>query len=177
MEAVGVAAGAEALVAAEVVSRVVADQAGVEVRVEIGKFTASEKAKIISAIAKAEASTSGEIRIHASYSKTETDVMMAAKAQFDRLRMADTKARNGILLYVNPILKKFAIFGDQGIHEKVGHEFWEQLAKEITHAIRERNRAHGMVHAILRVGDALRTHFPEQAGKANELSNEPTESE
>jgi uncharacterized membrane protein len=158
-------------------SQAVAVQAAAEVQVEAGKFTTGEKAQIMEAIAKAESVTSGEIRVHASYSQSESDFLGAAKTQFDRLKMSETKERNAILLYVNPILKKFALYGDQGIHEKVGQAFWESLAKEITHAIRERNRTHGMVHAILKMGDALTAHFPEQVGKKNELSNDPTESE
>ena len=158
-------------------SPVVAVQAVAEVQVEAGKFTSEEKAQILNAIGKAELQTSGEIRIHVSYAKDEADFMVAAKLQFDRLKMAETKERNGILLYVNPTLKRFAIYGDQGIHQKVGQDFWESLAKEVSHAIREHNRTHGMVHAILKMGEALKVHFPEQKAKKNELSNEPTESE
>jgi uncharacterized membrane protein len=145
--------------------------------VEVGKFTNQEKTLIIRAIAQAESETSGEIRVHASYAKTEADIAAAAKFQFDRLNMANTTSRNAILLYINPILKKFALYGDEGVHQKVGQKFWDELAREVTGAIREKNRTHGVIHAIAQMGHALRTHFPEQVSKMNELSNHPTESD
>ena len=36
--------------------------------------------------------------------------------------------RNGVLIFVAPRSRRFAIIGDQGVHEKCGESFWQELA-------------------------------------------------
>ena len=91
--------------------------------------------------------------------------------------MDQTKLRNGVLLYINPRIKKFAIVGDAGIHEKVKQDFWDDLAKNVTQAIQDKDPIHGVVVAVGAIGDALKVHFPRDLGdEKNELSDEVTES-
>jgi Predicted membrane protein len=48
--------------------------------------------------------------------------------------MHETEQHNGILLYISTEDKKIGIWGDQGIHEKVGQHFWEEeIALIISH--------------------------------------------
>jgi len=41
--------------------------------------------------------------------------------------MYQTKERNGILFYLAINSKSFAIWGDEGIHQKVTDEFWKSI--------------------------------------------------
>jgi uncharacterized membrane protein len=134
------------------------------------------KEQLIQAIQAAEKETSGEIRVHLSTAGDEENILDAAKASFGALGMHQTKDRNGILLYFNTKLKKFAVFGDEGIHQKVGQGFWEGLSAEIRRAILEKDLTAAIVHAIQQTGQALKEHFPLQAGDRNELSNDITQS-
>jgi uncharacterized membrane protein len=141
------------------------------------KLTLEEKQKLVEAIHHAELGTSGELRVHFSYSPDEKDILQAAKSHFQSLGMHQTAEHNGMLLYVNPHLKKFSVFGDDGIHQKVKQEFWDQLSTDVTKAIREKNMIGGVVHALHIMGEALKVHFPARAGKTDELPDEISESE
>ena len=157
----------------------------VEVQVEAGKnvnqhrnkLTLEEKQKLVEAIHHAELGTTGELRVHFSYSPEEKDILQAAKSHFESLGMHRTTEHNGMLLYINPNLKKFSLYGDEGIHQKVKQDFWDQLSVDVTKAIREKNMIGGVVHALQVMGDALKTHFPARADKTNELSDDVSESD
>ena len=140
------------------------------------RFNSDEKLEISKAIGHAESGTSGEIRVHLSYAWLETDFMGAATRKFTELKMDQTKHRNGVLLYVNPRKKKFALYGDQEIHKLVQQDFWDKLAKNITTAIQEKNPIHGIVLAVHALGVALKEHYQHKEDDRNELSDEITES-
>ena len=93
-------------------------------------FTKKEEKKIVSAIQLAELKTSGEIRVHLDEEQVE-GIKERAVYIFDSLGMTKTKERNGILIYLNPNNKNFLVMGDQGIHAKVGQEFWEKISREM----------------------------------------------
>jgi len=67
---------------------------------------------IVAAIRTAEQKTSGEIRVFISRKKI-ADPVAAAQAQFERLGMTRTRNRNGVLIYVAPAARKFAIHSPQ----------------------------------------------------------------
>jgi len=64
-----------------------------------------EDEKIVAAIASAESQTSGEIRVFISDAEG-ADPFAAAKLQFDRMEMANTRDRNGVLIFVAPKIGK-----------------------------------------------------------------------
>ena len=125
---------------------------------------------IVRAIAAAELRTSGEVRVFISH-KLCTDAQAEARAQFDRLGMAATRERNGVLIFVAPRSRTFAIIGDTGIHAKVGDAFWTELATEMTTAFKAGKLTNGLVHTIHRAGVLLAEHFPRCEDDANELPN------
>ena len=116
--------------------------------------------KIVKAIQAAEKETSGEIRVHLSHLKTEADIYQAAIAYFHKLEMSNKVHRNAILLYINPKLRKFALYGDQGAHEKIGQAFWDQLTQEVRVCFQEKDVVEGILHATQKLGTALKQHFP-----------------
>ena len=141
------------------------------------KLTTKDKEKIMHSIFEAEHLSSGEIRVHVSHASKDENVLQSAQTCFQKLKMHETTHRNGMLLYVNPKQKKFAVFGDQGIHEKVGQKFWNELVVDVQKNIREKNWIEGVVHAVHRMGTVLKKNFPNASGKKDELSNEVTESD
>ena len=65
----------------------------------------------MAAIRNAELGTSGEIRVHFS-KKIVNDVLTDAQAVFKQLKMDATERHNGVLIYIVPSEKQFAIIGD-----------------------------------------------------------------
>lgn len=141
------------------------------------KLNSNEKKMIIQAIEKAERETSGEIRVHLSYSLHEAEPLQQAQIQFQKLNMHQTTKRNGILLYINPRARKFAVFGDQGINEKLGQHYWEELKDKLKQDILSQGLTSAIVNAVQELGKQLKTHFPFMKNDKNELKNDLSESD
>lgn len=124
--------------------------------------------QIVAAIRAAEAKTSGEIRVFISR-KEATDPVAVAQAEFNRLGMAKTAERNGVLIFVAPLSQKFAIIGDEGVHKRCGESFWREVAAEMTTHFKKSEFTQGIVHAIHKAGLLLADHFPRRADDQNEL--------
>lgn len=124
--------------------------------------------RITKAIAEAEKKTSGEIRVFIQRGEV-LDPVAAAHAQFRKLGMSKTRERNGILIFVAPRSQKFAVVGDEGIHQKCGEPFWKQLVEKMRGHFRAENFSEAMVDAIAEAGAVLAEHFPRAAGDRNEL--------
>ncbi|HEY7409532.1 MAG TPA: TPM domain-containing protein [Vicinamibacteria bacterium] len=131
-------------------------------------------AQIVSAVAAAERRSRGEVRVHVS-ARTIGDVEEAAAAQFHALGMDRTAERNGVLVYVAPESRKFAVIGDRGIDDKAGADFWRRVADDVADAFRQGQFTAGIVRAVEAVGDLLAAHFPRtEADDRNELPDELT---
>jgi uncharacterized membrane protein len=124
--------------------------------------------RIEAALAAAEKKSSGELRVSVA-PLFWGSVRKEAEAAFDRLQMAHTKERNGILFFVVPSRHEFVILGDEGIHAKVGQPFWDELARILTEHFAQDRYTEGLIAAIDRAGERLAEHFPRQAGDVNEL--------
>ena len=127
---------------------------------------------IFDAIRRAEKHTSGEIRVHVEPRLWGRDPMDVARRTFERLGMTKTALRNGVLLFVAAHEQKFAILGDQGIDDKVGYDFWEDVAAHMTEKFRTGDFTAGIVEAVERSGEKLSAFFPFERGDTNELSND-----
>lgn len=128
--------------------------------------------RVREAIRKAEMRTSGEIRVSIS-PLFLGDVRKAAEKAFVRLKMTETKERNGVLFFVVPSRRKFVVLGDSGIHEKVGQELWERIVQTVSENFRHGDYTEGLVKGIETIGEHLSTHFPFDAGAdRNELPDD-----
>ena len=137
----------------------------------INFFKPEEETLIIAAIRKAEAQTSGEIRVHLE-ENARSDAMKEAQRIFRRLKMQETKDRNGVLILLIPEQKTFAIIGDEGIDKVVEGDFWESERDLLQRYFREGNFCAGLVAAIDQIGIKLKTYFPVQQDNQNELSDD-----
>jgi len=131
-----------------------------------------DQVRVVEAIQKAERVTSGEIRVSVAHFFWGNVEKTAWKA-FRRLGMEHTTDRNGVLIFLVPSRKRFAILGDTGIHEKVGQTFWNDTSACLSSHFRQGAFTDGLVEAIRMVGDRLATHFP-SVGEAdrNELADD-----
>lgn len=136
-------------------------------------FSADETERILAAIQSAERRTSGEVRIFVESHCRFVDATDRAAEIFFQLKMDETEQRNGTLLYVAVRDHQVAVFGDAGIHEKVGQQYWEKEVAKMLHQFRSQNLADGMVECINDIGEALQAHFPfNRDTDKNELPDE-----
>jgi uncharacterized membrane protein len=128
---------------------------------------------IIRAIREAETSSSGEIRVHLEAKCKKDDPIERAKEVFAELKMHETELRNGTIIYVATDDHKIAIWGDEGIHSKVGQNFWNDELDLITKYFMADDYETGLREAVLKVGEKLREFFPYQGeDDINELSDD-----
>lgn len=139
----------------------------------MAKFLTEEQEKsIVESIKEAEKETSGEIRVHIEKKCGAESPLQRAQEVFGELKMHETELRNGVIVYVAWKDHKVAIWGDQGIHEKVGQEFWEEELKLILDYFKKEDYETGLSEVILQIGQKLKEYFPYQKDDVNELSNQ-----
>ena len=134
-------------------------------------LTKAEEQEIVAAIGVAEKNTSGEIRVHIEKENTIAPIDRAVEV-FHHLNMEKTKERNGVIIYVAVKSKHFAIYGDKGIHDIVGDDFWNSTKELMQNHFKSGNFKQGLIDGILKAGEQLKTHFPYQDNDKDELSNE-----
>jgi uncharacterized membrane protein len=126
--------------------------------------------EIVAAIQAAEGITSGEIRVFISRAEVD-DPVAAAKKQFEVLGMERTQQRNGVLIFVAPVVQRFAVIGDEAIHARCGQDFWSAVADEMSGHFRQAEFTRGIVQGIRKAGEVLSQHFPRRPDDRDELPN------
>jgi uncharacterized membrane protein len=119
----------------------------------------------------AELETSGEIRIHIE-EVCKGEVMDRAAYLFQKLGMAKTQLRNGVLIYLAIRDRKFAIIGDAGINKKVPTDFWDNAKTIMLNDFKAGLFTEGLCKAVSLAGEQLKQHFPHQRDDTNELPDE-----
>lgn len=135
-------------------------------------FTPEEQQWIVSAIQNAERSTSGEVRVYVESRCSYMDALDRAIEVFTEMEMYKTEERNAVLVYVAVKDHQLAVFGDEGIHRKVGPEYWNS---EVSKMLRDFNRddfAKGIAGCVEDIGQALHHYFPYTDKDQNELSDD-----
>ncbi|MBO6794205.1 MAG: TPM domain-containing protein [Balneolaceae bacterium] len=127
---------------------------------------------VMAAIKEAETNTSGEIRVHLEDRCKGDDPIKRAIEVFGELHMHETELRNGVIVYVAIKDHKIAVWGDEGIHTKVGQNFWDDVLKRMTKYFQAGDFETGLSEAILMIGDKLKDNFPYQTDDKNELSDD-----
>lgn len=123
-------------------------------------LTPEESASIVQAIKESERMTSGELRVFVESHCRFVDPVDRAAEVFFNLKMDKTEDRNGVLVYIAVKDHQLAIFGDEGIHKKVGPEFWIEEVRRMTASFSKSSYAEGLRQCVIDIGEALHKHFP-----------------
>jgi uncharacterized membrane protein len=123
-------------------------------------FTDEENRSVVEAIRQAEQKTSGEVRVFIESRCRYVDAVDRAVEVFQRLQMDKTDDRNAVLVYVAVKDHQVAVFGDEGIHRKVGAKYWQDEVEKMISSFNGENIAEGVRQCIIDIGEALHTHFP-----------------
>ncbi|MCW3077030.1 MAG: hypothetical protein JWO32_1639 [Bacteroidetes bacterium] len=133
-------------------------------------FSEQEQQLLVQSISKAEEKTSGEIRLHIENFCFGNE-LKAAKKIFAKLNMHATAERNGVLIYIATMSKKIAVVGDEGIHQKLGSEFWDHVVTALIKKFKEGRKAEALSECILECGEQLGKYFPRKDDDKDELTN------
>jgi uncharacterized membrane protein len=136
-------------------------------------FTPEENKIILDAIREAEMRTSGEIRVFIENRCRFVDPLDRAIEIFANLKMYNTHHRNAVLLYIALKDHQLAVFGDEGIHQRVGSKFWQDEVRMIISKFKHKEYAQGIADCVRDIGESLHEHFPYVASEdKNELPDE-----
>jgi len=139
-------------------------------------FSEHDFTAITEAVARVEATTSAEIRVHLErrvhrLPGQRPDALRRARKVFAHLGMHLTAEHDGVLIYLAIEDRKLAIVGDEGIHQHVGDGYWEGVRDAMIAKLREGRPLEAVLAGIAEVGRVLTEHFPRRPGDENELSD------
>jgi hypothetical protein len=87
--------------------------------------------------------------------------------------MNDTKERNAVLIYLAIKHREVALFGDEGIHLRVGQAFWEEEVRKMVLIFSNQEISKGITQCIATIGSVLSKEFPfDGLTDKNELPDE-----
>lgn len=135
------------------------------------------------AIKRAELTHAGEIRFAIETALTPhhilNDVTPRAHALevFSHLRVWDTEANNGVLIYVQLADRNVEIVADRGFQGRVSPAEWEAVCRLMEEHYRAGRFQVGSIAGVDAIGNLLARHFPQAPGRAiqsNQLPDRPT---
>ena len=127
--------------------------------------------RVTTKVAAAENMTSAEIKL-VIVKHCLTDIKRKALKIFKKYKLDQTAQRNCVLILVVTTNRQLLVYGDQGIHEKVGQNFWEEIEKSITVKFKENKMGDGLSAGIHLIGAKLAQYFPFQSDDTNEISDD-----
>ena len=136
------------------------------------KFLSEEEKEYVQkAVNQAEQQTSSEIKF-VIVRHCWDDIRAKAAKIFKKLNLHKTKERNCVLILLVTTNHEFLIYGDEGIHEKVGQDFWDDVRNKMQNQFQENNFVEGVSEGIQLIGEKLAAYFPRQLTDVNEISDE-----
>ena len=132
--------------------------------------------RIKSEIIKIEQLTSGQIRLsireHRRFWEKLYKPHELAVKDFEKLGIADTKHKTGVLIFIIFDEKYYDILTDEGIHAKIGDNVWISVEEKIKVEFPNQGYLNGILHIIDRIGDILMREFPHSAEDIDELPDD-----
>ncbi len=106
---------------------------------------------------------------------TRCDARTRAQQVFAQLRVWDTEANNGVLVYLLLADHRIEIVADRGLHGLVSDEQWRGVCQLMEERMRAGQPGDAAVAGVAAVSDLLAQHFPRAAGDVdeNELPDAP----
>ncbi|SIQ57264.1 TPM domain-containing protein [Solilutibacter tolerans] len=146
-----------------------------------GTFPTDSLKRIHDAIADDERRHRGEIcfavesALHWRDVWNRVDSRQRAEAAFAQLRVWDTEANNGVLVYLLLADHRIEIVADRGLHELVSAEQWRGICQLMEERMKAGEPEDAVMRGVTEIGSLLATHFPQIEGEIDhdELPNAP----
>jgi uncharacterized membrane protein len=142
-------------------------------------FPAATLEAITQAIAAGEQSHRGEVRLIVEKAMPSEAIWAGisnrqrALALFADHGVWDTEENCGVLLYVNLAEHKVDIVADRGIARKIDQATWQAICHALTENYAQGKFHDGTLAAIEQINELLRTHFPADGTRPNQLPDQP----
>lgn len=133
-------------------------------------FTAEEQQQIEAAIRTAEQATSAEIKLVV-LRHCWQNIKAKAIELFKKHQLYNTQQRNAVLIVLVTTNREFTIYGDEGIHQKVGQSFWDDVRDVMAGHFRNNEFGYGLEAGIERIGDKLKYFYPCGDDDINEIDD------
>lgn len=103
------------------------------------------------------------------------DAQARARQVFAQLRVWDTQANNGVLVYLLLADRRIEIVADRGLDGRVSAEQWRGACQLMEERLRAGDAEDAGIAGVRAVSDLLAAHFPRAPGQAdaNELPDRP----
>lgn len=130
-------------------------------------------ARLQALVGASERQHSGEIRLSVEASLPLGDLWRGLSAReralqlFGQLRVWDTEANNGVLIYLLLAEHAIEIVADRGLARQVAPAHWDGLIAGMRAQFRAGRFEQGLAEAVAAVDALLRRHFPLGAAQAN----------
>ncbi len=134
-------------------------------------LTAAETQQLEAAIERAERITSAEIKVTL-VRHCWSNIEAKAARLFRKLNLDKTKQRNCVMIMLVLTNREFLIHGDEGIHERVGQNFWDGVRDLMLSRFTEDRFGDGLAAGVNMIGESLAKYYPYHAGDKNEISDE-----
>ncbi|MBK6851028.1 MAG: TPM domain-containing protein [Burkholderiales bacterium] len=137
--------------------------------------------RVQQAVQASELRHSGEIRVcieaglPMSYAWRDASPRERAVSLFGKLRVWDTEANNGVLIYLLMADHAIEIVADRGLHRHVSDAQWQAIVAHMHDDFRARRFEAGLLAAVAAVDAMLVEHYPRHGDTPdhNELPDEP----
>jgi len=135
------------------------------------------------AIKRAELTHAGEIRFAIETALTPRHILNDVAPRdhalevFSHLRVWDTEANNGVLIYVQLADRDVEIIADRGFQGRVSPAEWEAVCRLMEEHFRAGRFQVGSIAGVEAIGNLLARHFPQgptRAAHSNQLPDRPT---
>jgi uncharacterized membrane protein len=138
------------------------------------RFPAGSLQRIAAAVAAGEARHRGEVCFAVEAALpwravlAGTDARARAQAAFARLRVWNTAANNGVLLYLLLADRRLEIVADRGLAGLVSDEQWRGICVLMEERLRSGDAEGAAIAGIEAASDLLARHFPRGPGDVDE---------
>jgi uncharacterized membrane protein len=115
--------------------------------------------RVHAAIRSAEEGSTGRVAVRVLPHNTP-DALESARESLHQAELHKHPHRNAVIFLVAPKSRRFAVYGDDAIHERVGETFWEDVVAGMTPHFKRGDMTGALEHGIGMAGKELRAHFP-----------------
>lgn len=143
------------------------------------RFDPATLIRIQQAIEDGERTHAGEIVFAVESRLSPFEVLQGVDARgraldaFAQLRVWDTQANTGVLVYVLLAEHRIELVADRGIHARAGEGEWQRICELVAAGFRRDAPADGVVAAVNALHALLRLHFPATTDNPRELPDRP----
>lgn len=144
-------------------------------------FPADSLKRITAAIADSETRHTGEVRfavesaLHPRAVLAGVEARARAEEVFSQLRVWDTQANNGVLLYLLLADHRIEIVADRGFQGRVTPQDWREACSKVEEGLKAGDAEGGVLRGIEALSRLVERHFPRTGEHVdvNELPDEP----